>query len=203
MPDRSAGESASTIRRDAAALAVAIAGAIAGCSGSSGATSDAAPTSEPSITPSASPSPTDAAGSGQTTARCTLKGSVKSIQVTLRQTSDGLTLSFDGYRVTSTGDVFLSAMVFDDSDNGVQLGMGWLDGRQNDYSVFDFGTAQQANLPGEPAITGDTITGTFPAEELGAVAENGPASWSAALSLEGEDVALCPSDPGKFQPFAR
>lgn len=126
-------------------------------------------------------------------ATCVLRGK-REAQITLSYTDDGFDLAFKGQPVPTKGTALYSATVFDmTGEYGSQLGMKFLNGKQIAYFVFSMDTYEQANLDGTAIVNGDTVSGTFPADDLGQLAEAGPASWSAALNIEGRDVGECPS----------
>jgi hypothetical protein len=125
-------------------------------------------------------------------ATCTLKGQRKA-HVTLEYTDEGFDLTFTGQAVPASGTALYSATIFDKTgEYGVQLGVKYLDGEQIAYFIFLEDTFEQINLDGEAIVDGDTVSGSFSADQLGALADAGPASWSAAINLEGNDVGLCP-----------
>jgi hypothetical protein len=125
-------------------------------------------------------------------ATCTLKGQRKA-DVTLEYTNEGFDLTFTGQPVPSSGTALYSATIFDKTgEYGVQLGIKYLDGEQIAYFVFSEDAVEQSNLDGEATVDGDTVSGGFPTEYLGALADASPASWSAAINVEGNDVGLCP-----------
>lgn len=133
-------------------------------------------------------------------ATCTLKGKGKA-DVALEYTDDGFDLTFSGQPVPPTGTALYSATVFDKTgEYGAQLGMKFLDGEQIAYFVFDFTTVEQANLDGDVIVNGDVVSGSFPADRLGQLADAGPASWSAAFNVEGNDIGECPGG-FKSSPF--
>ena len=133
-------------------------------------------------------------------ATCTLKGKRKA-EVTLRDTGDALVVTFVGQPVPSQGDALYSVTALDESgDNGVQLGMSFLNGEQDGYYVFDFGPVQQANLSDDVSVDGKTVTGKFPVDQLGKLGEEGIAAWSATFNVLGDDVATCPGGGGSL-PF--
>lgn len=140
------------------------------------------------------PSTTDqsAAAGGISKATCTLVGKRKA-QVTLEYGDSGFDLTFIGQPVPRRGTALYSATVFDESgEYGDQLGMKFLNGKQVAYFVFSVDTSEQTNLDGAATVNGDTVSGTFPAGDLGQLADAGPASWSAAFNVEGSDVGECP-----------
>jgi hypothetical protein len=75
-----------------------------------------------------------------------------------------------------------------------------LNGEQIAYFIFSMDTYKQTNLDGSAIVNGNAVSGTFPAHDLGQLAEVGPASWSAVLNVEGRDVGECPNgiDPLPF-----
>lgn len=131
-------------------------------------------------------------------ATCKLgKGDVK-----LEQVDDALYVTFNGHPVPETGTVLYSSTVYDDAgEHGAQLGMKYQDGDLTGYFAFDYDTSQQTNLDGEPDHGPAQITGKFPLDELGEVGEIGVASWSATLSVDGNDVARCPADTMESNAF--
>ena len=131
--------------------------------------------------------------SGASEATCRLKGKRKA-DVTLEYTAEGFDLAFKGQPVPSSGSALYSAIVFDKTgEYGVQLGMKYLNGEQIGYFIFSFDTNEQTNLGGTATVDGDVVSGRFPTDELGQLAEaGGPASWSAAFNLQGNDVGECP-----------
>jgi hypothetical protein len=129
---------------------------------------------------------------GTTKASCTLKGQRKA-EVTLEYTEEGFDLTFTGQPIPPSGTALYSATVFDKTgEYGAQLGVKYLDGEQIAYFIFSEDTGEQINLDGEASINGETVSGSFPADNLGALVDAGPASWSAAINVEGNDVGLCP-----------
>lgn len=129
---------------------------------------------------------------GAMKATCTLRGQRKA-NVTLLYTDEGFDLTFTGQPVPPRGTALYSATVFDKSgEYGAQLGVKYLDGEQIAYFIFSEDLVKQTNLNGEATVDGDTVSGSFPSDHLGALADAGPASWSAAINVEGNDVGLCP-----------
>jgi hypothetical protein len=125
-------------------------------------------------------------------ATCTLKGQRRA-DVTLEYTDEGFDFTFTGQPVPPSGTALYSATIFDKTgEYGVQLGVKYLDGEQIAYFIFSEDTVEQTNLDGEATVDGDTVSGSFPADHLGALADAGPASWSAAINVDGNDVGLCP-----------
>jgi hypothetical protein len=125
-------------------------------------------------------------------AACTLKGQRKA-DVTLEYTDEGFDFTFTGQPVPPSGTALYSATIFDKTgEYGVQLGVKFLDGEQIGYFVFSEDMVEQTNLDGEATVDSDTVSGSFPADSLGSLADAGPASWSAAINIEGTDVGLCP-----------
>ena len=122
--------------------------------------------------------------------------------MTLSQGDEGLTLVFEGQRVPPTGRAFYSATVFDaEGETGVQLGVAFEGGKQSEYFVFDFTEMVQQNLGSEAILSGDTLRARFDWSAMPALQDAGPASWSAAFSLNGKDVGLCPKDQMESLPF--
>lgn len=174
--------------------------ALTACGGS---TDDGTGNSASDTTPSQSSHPTASESDKLTAvkqATCKLKGP-ETADVTLQETGDGLVATFEGQPVRPSGSTFYSVTAFDQAgEEGVQLGMKFLDAELIGYFVFDIGLTQQANLDGSPDLTGKTVRGFFPIEELGTLGKVGAASWSASFSLDGTDVGLCPGDY-ESQPF--
>jgi hypothetical protein len=136
------------------------------------------------------------------TATCTLEGK-RAADVSLEYTSEGFDLTFAGQPVPSNGTALYSATVFDDTgEHGVQLGVKYLDGEQIAYFVFSFDTYEQTNLNGAASVNGNTVSASFPAADLGPLRKADPASWSAAFSVEGNDVGECPGGIDSL-PFPR
>ncbi|MGA8257825.1 MAG: hypothetical protein WB767_14750, partial [Nocardioides sp.] len=135
---------------------------------------------------SEAPAATQAETSGQPrTATCALDGE-RDIDVVLDETGDALGVVFNGEAVAPSGDSLYSVTVFDAAgENGVQVGMQFLDGEQVAYFIFDFSTAQQVNLPGAIVVDGKRIAGAFPLDEMDALSNAQIASWSAAYSYLG------------------
>jgi hypothetical protein len=129
---------------------------------------------------------------GTMKASCALKGQRKA-DVTLEYTDEGFDLTFTGQPVPPSGTALYSATIFDKTgEYGVQLGVKYLDGEQIAYFIFSEDMVEQTNLDGEATVNGDSVSGSFPAGSLGSLADAGPASWSAVINIEGNDVGLCP-----------
>lgn len=130
--------------------------------------------------------------SESTKVTCTLEGK-RAADVSLEHTSEGFDLTFIGQPIPPSGTALYSATVFDETgEHGAQLGMKYLDGEQIAYFIFSFDTYEQINLNGSALVSDNTVSGSFPTGDLGPLREAGPASWSAAFSVEGTDVGECP-----------
>ncbi len=170
---------------------------LAACSGSTGEEEEQTVVEQPPTTES------EAANAMPTTgkATCTLKG--RPVEVTMESNPGGLMLSFVGQPVPAQGEILYSALVYDEGgETGGQLGMKFLDGEQIGYYVFGSEAAEQANLDGEVDVSGNRVTGSFPVDDLGPLGQTGVGMWSASLSINGEDVGMCPGGYGT-QPFPR
>ncbi|MXG91555.1 hypothetical protein [Nocardioides flavescens] len=89
---------------------------------------------------------------------------------------------------------------YDSTENyGGQMGVKFQDGQQVESFYFDE-TAQQQSLDASATVDGRVISALFPTDVLGELGKRGVSSWSAALSLNGQDVGLCPRAYG-YLPF--
>lgn len=144
---------------------------------------------QPTVTPA---KPTGESTPQPSAATCTLKGA-QSAKVTLEEQGDALVATFDGQPIADKGTVLYSVTAWDQAgEEGVQLGMKYLNGDQVGYFVFDYGTSEQSSLDGTPEVSGEVVQGTFPTHLVGDIADAGVATWSASLNVDGDDVGTCP-----------
>ncbi|MEH3068857.1 MAG: hypothetical protein PGN15_12760 [Aeromicrobium erythreum] len=130
---------------------------------------------------------------------CKVKGS--NATATLTDNADNVVLTFKGESIRPTDTTGFYATVFDAAgENGGQIGAQYMDGDLISYFIAVETDGPQANLQGEPEIRGKTITMTFP-KDSGGLGDIEIANWSAAFTVAGEDVGMCPEGYGT-QPYA-
>lgn len=184
----------------AASLVFLVTAGLSSCGGPETDSADPTAESAGTLDESESASPTDNPEPEAREANCTLKGK-NNAKVTLVDTGDAVVLTFKGQRVPASGTVGYYADMWDETGEvGGQVGMQYQNGELLSFFYFDSVAARQTNLEGEPTPSGSTITGVFPDEALGDLADTGAARWSAALSLNGKDVGFCPGGY-RTQPF--
>lgn len=181
--------------RRLASLAAAVLLALTACG-----TSDDEPEAGVDDKDAPSSSPSEQSPAESRVATCTLKGS-ESAEVTLEDNGDAFVMKFDGRPIPASGTALYSATLWDAAgENGVQVGAKYLDGRLIGYFAFDMDETYQTNLDGEPTVTGKTLAGVYPVDSLGDLDPAEVVRWSAAFSVDGEDVGMCPGGH-ESQPF--
>ena len=162
---------------------------LTGCGGDDPSTEGKASQTTPS---SEAPASSSAPSPEAAKATCKLKGKSGGT-ATLEQTADGLTMTFKGLPVPSSGTALYSVSPYDAAgEHGGQFGVKFQNGQQIAFFVFDFGSAQQTNIDGEADVSGDTVTATASDADLGPLSGVKVGSWSAAYNVNGNDVGVCP-----------
>ncbi|RNL64287.1 hypothetical protein EFK50_07095 [Nocardioides marmoriginsengisoli] len=77
-------------------------------------------------------------------------------------------------------------------EQGGQIGAKFQDGKQIAFFVFDFGAGAQTNLPGAPEVSGKAVQMSIDDGDLGPLEGVQVGSWSAAYTVDGQDVGVCP-----------
>jgi len=186
------------------AVAVTAILAVAGC-GSSGSEGEASKPAKEATTNSPETQPTKAAPTKEPAKfkprkdSCKVKGS--NATATLRDNADSVVLTFEGEKIAGTDTTGFYANVYDAEGNGGQIGSQYLDGDLIAYFTAVESDSGQTNMTGEPEVSGSRIIMTFP-KSKGGLGEMKIAKWSAAFTLAGNDVGMCPGDYGS-QPFAK
>lgn len=177
-----------------AALSCVAALGFTGCGGGGDSGGAAGGPISPASSTSSPPKLPGSAGSsgGAGEAACKLKGSSGGA-AKLVQDGDGLTMTFTGLPVKSSGTVLYSVTAYDATgEQGGQLGVKYQDGKQVAFFVFDFGAGSQTNLDGDSEDTGNGVTASIADDDLGPLSGVKVAQWSAAYAVNGDDVGVCP-----------
>lgn len=172
--------------------------ALSGCDGEDAA-DPGAEDKAPDPTTKSEPTPSSEAPASDK-ATCELKGKSGGT-ATLEQTADGLTMTFKGVPVTSSGTALYSVSPYDAAgERGGQFGVKFHNGKQIAFFVFDFGSAEQTNLDSNADVSGDTVTASASDADLGPLSGVEVGSWSAAYTVNGNEVGVCPGgiDPLPF-----
>lgn len=95
------------------------------------------------------------------------------------------------WRFPKRGVVLYSATAYDAAgENGGQAGYKFIDGEQEALYFFDTSSARQINHAGTVEVNGSEVTARVPWPK-GQVDK-----WSAAITVDGVDVAQCPDELG-------
>lgn len=187
------------IERTTSTVAVLAAFTLAGCGSSDSEGSASAPTSAKTTTATPEPAPTtEPAEFKPRKDSCKVKGS--QAKATLEDYGDSVVLTFEGEKIASTDTTGFYANVYDTDGNGGQIGSQYLDGDLIAYFTAVETDGGQTNMTGKPEVSGNRIIMTFP-KSKGGLGDLEIAKWSAAFTLAGKDVGMCPDDYGS-QPFA-
>jgi hypothetical protein len=112
--------------------------------------------------------------------------------VALRRDGDRLMIRFELTARPPTAGTALWAVsaASPSGDEALQLGVKFLDGKQIAHFTFDFGSAQQQNLPGAASLEGAVLIADFPYQAVARLGQSW--RWSATMNVQGDDVDSCP-----------
>lgn len=155
---------------------------------------------EPTTTSTATSLPPTAAVGPQRRATCELTGTHPA-KVTVSQSADGLSIEFAGQPVPASGTAIYSIVAFDQlGEKGGQIGVEFRDGKQTSVFVADADTAEQTHIDSDANASADRVSMSIANANLGPLTDVPIARWSAALTLDGDDVGNCP-DSMDYLPF--
>lgn len=131
-------------------------------------------------------------------ASCNVEGS--QARATLEDNVDNVVLTFDGEKIAATDTTGFYATVYDEAgEHGGQIGAQYLDGKLIAYFTAVETDGGQTNMTGRPEVSGSRIIMTFP-KSMGGLGDFAIAKWSAAYTMAGKDIGMCPGDYDT-QPF--